>query len=117
MGQHGFEDAVADGAHLFENGGRGRKKMKPVGAAVVRIGPAFDEVRGLQFIDNAGDADWLHVHLGGEIDLAQALGAGNPGQHGPLGTRHPDRPGALVDDSAQDSGGVREKEPDLEVVG
>ena len=63
-----FGDAV-------EQRPRRRRQVQPLGAAVVRVGPALDQPVVAQPVDQPGQRDRLDVEVFGEVGLLEALRA------------------------------------------
>ena len=64
------------------------REKQSFGAAVVRIGSAFDQATLGQLVEQSGQGDGLQVEHLGELGLVEALGAVEPHQNGPLGPGH-----------------------------
>ena len=65
-------------------------------ASIVRVGAPLDESGGVELVDEPHDGDRGQVEDAGQLCLAGALAALQPGQHRPLGASCRHFPRALV---------------------
>jgi hypothetical protein len=93
--------AIAElGEPLEERAGR-RCEVQPVGAAIVRVGPALDQSTGAESIQKARQRDRLQVEHFSELGLLEPLEPVEPREDRPLCPRHAEPASFLISIGSQ----------------
>ncbi len=82
-------------------------------ASIVRVGTPLDEPGGVELVDEPHDGDRRQIEDAGQLCLACALAALQPGQHRPLGAGRRNIARALVGIGAQQAGYVMKGETEF----
>ena len=108
---------VGNRLHVVDDGVRARRQVQAPGAAVGRIGAAFDVAGFFQPVDDAADGDRFHLELLGQFGLAHAFAVGNALERAPLGAGQLETHGAAVEMLAHHAGDVVDQKAERRLVG